>query len=247
MFILWGAVFVVLMIFAMIHMYVVSVTMYDRRVTTKHPLSKNVRFNTIAAAVFLFLAFLIPSPSYASTTSEIEARLQTTFNLLLQELPMLETKQQAHDLIRRHILPITNSRKSSQLMLGKHWRRATESQQQRFTIAMTDILVNIYSTFLLDDRAQQATFNIYRVDKRERKRGNQYIVKSSVAVGSGLPLAVNFIILEPKGKDWKIVDVRVEGISMTMSCRMTFNELIKNKSDIEPLIQELEAGKIEIK
>ena len=181
----------------------------------------------------------------ATTEQEIEARLTSTFQILLRELPKLETREQAEDLIRRHIVPITDTRKSAQLMLGKHWRKATESQRDRFATAMTNKLVSTYSAFLLDERAQRSQFEIIRIVEKSGKRGSKYTITTQVTVDQ--PVDVTFTAYQPQGKDWGLVDVKAEGISMALTWRSTFANLIRNKADIEKVIVDLEKGQLEAK
>lgn len=202
--------------------------------------------NAVAAVLFLFLAYLIPSTTYAATSeTEINARLNSTFELLLQELPKLENKQQAEELIRRHILPITDTNKSAMLMLGKHWRQASDSQRRRFTNAMTNNLISTYAAFLLDKEATKAKFDIVRITASETTRGTKYTIFTTVTIDR--PVEVIFIAYQPTGKDWKLIDVSVEGISMTLNWRSTFSNMIHSSGDLEQVITDLENNQVHTK
>lgn len=190
---------------------------------------------------FLFLVSLFTSTAWASTEAEIETRLNSSFDLLLQQLPLLQTREEAKDVIRSHVMPLTDIRSVGQLMLGKYWRSASESQRSRFVTAMSEMLVNTYAAFLLDKRASAAHFNVVRITKRDGSNADKYSVATTVTIDR--PIEVDFQIYQRPGKDWKIIDVSVEGISMVLTWRSTLNQLIASSS-LESVISDLEAGKI---
>jgi len=138
-------------------------------------------------------------------------------------------------------MPLTDIRSVGQLMLGKYWRSASESQRSRFVTAMSEMLVNTYAAFLLDKRASAAHFNVVRITKRDGSNADKYSVATTVTIDR--PIEVDFQIYQRPGKDWKIIDVSVEGISMVLTWRSTLNQLIASSS-LESVISDLEAGKI---
>lgn len=240
---LWALVWVVVMGTAVGHINVVYRAIANSEASS--PTDRPVRMNAIIGTLCLLLAFFIPSPSYASAEQEIEARLTSTFEILLRELPKLETKAQAEELIRRHIIPLTDTRTSARLMLGKRWKQATPSQRDRFAKAMTTKLVKTYAAFLLDERAQRSKFEIVRITSWANKSGTnmKYTITTKVTVDQ--PVDVVFVAVQKKGKDWGLVDVKAEGISMALTWRNTFSELIRKPSDIEKVISDLESGLVE--
>ncbi len=195
-------------------------------------------FKQIHFLIFFILVCAVSLTANASTESEITARLNSSLKILIREVPKLKSKEDAFELVRRHIIPITDISITSKLMLGKHWKVATPLQRKRFMDAMTNQLISTYSVFLLDKNASKAKFNILRITKRESKKVNKYIVYSKVTIQT--PIDVIFIIYQRKGKDWKIADVSIEGISLALNWRTTLNAMIKKPGDLEKIIVQLE-------
>jgi len=241
---LLAAVFVVLMFVAMSNISAMMSKIDEGYAL--HPLCKATWENTIIAVGCLFLAFFLPMGAAvgAQSETEIEARLNSTFEILLRELPKMESKNDAKEFISRHLLPITDTRKTAQLMLGKHWRKASEGQRTRFTKAMTANLINTYAAVLLDENASRAKFNIIRITTSTSAKGSKYKVVATVTIDQ--PIDIGFTILERKGKDWKLVDATVEGISMVQNWRSTFNELLQNKS-LDDVITDVENNNVKTK
>jgi len=191
----------------------------------------------------LFTLLLFVSSLWASTESEIEARLTTSFNILLRELPTLNTKNEAEDLIRRHVLPITDTNATARLMLGKYWRQANELQRHQFVDAMTDKLIKTYATFLLDDRARKTQFVIDRISKKDSSRNTLYTVYTTVTVDQ--PTAVNFTIYDHNG-EWKMIDVSVEGISLVLNFRTALSSLIE-RDGLDKVIDDIKNDNVKVR
>lgn len=205
---------------------------------------ERVKSNLIFVTLLLFSVFAVSLSSWANTETEIETRLNSSFELLLQQLPLLENVQEAKDVIRYHVMPLTDVRAVGQLMLGKHWKRATDVQRAQFVVTMTDKLINTYAAFLLDDRASKAKFEVVRVTKKEGSSSDRYNVVAVVTIDQ--PIQVDFLIYQQPGMDWKIVDVSVEGISVVLTWRTTLNELV-DRNGLDQVISDLQSGKIQAK
>lgn len=204
----------------------------------------SIYFIQIRYFILFVFGCMLSLSSQASTESEITARLNSSLDILIRELPTIKTKERAADFIRVHVLPISDMSIMSRLMLGKHWRNANELQKKRFTAAMTKQLINMYAVFLIDTDAN-VKFEIKRISKQEGKRATKYTVHSKVTTTA--PVDVMFKIYKRPGRDWKIVDVSIEGISLVLNWRNTLNNLIKTPADLNAVITKLENKTLEAK
>lgn len=205
---------------------------------------QNILLRHIHFFIFFIFGSLVYLQAIASTETEIEAKLNSSLDILIRELPKIKSKNEAADFIRVHIIPVTDISITSRIMLGKYWRQATKLQQERFMAAMTEQLINIYSVFLVDIDSD-VKFDITRITKQEGKRADKYVVYSKVTTNTAVD--VIFKIYKRKGKDWKIVDVSVEGISLALNWRNTLNDLIRKPADLEAVIVKLENKALEMK
>ena len=163
----------------------------------------------------------------------LETRLTTTYHSVLSKT--VTTEKEAQELVRNEILPLVDTKASARFILGKYWRRADTPQRERFTRALTEILIKTYSAFLLDERTKTAKFEIVR--SIPNKTGKMYNIRTKFTVTN--PLPVDFVFRLNKAGEWKVVDVKIEGISMVQGFRTSYQSAIQ-RSNLESVIVSLE-------
>jgi len=120
--------------------------------------------------------------------------------------------------------------------LGSYWDKTTPEQRQRFLKASASVEARSYAERFGQYRGQ--TIAVGRITPR----GNGVsVVDSKLTQNSGDPLTVQWEVRN-EGQGPRIVDVRTEGVSMTMTRRADFVSYIRNHGgEVEALIDELEA------
>lgn len=120
--------------------------------------------------------------------------------------------------------------------LGSYWDKTTPEQRQRFLKASASVEARSYAERFGQYRGQ--TIAVGRITPR----GNGVsVVDSKLTQSSGDPLTVQWEVRN-EGQGPRIVDVRTEGVSMTMTRRADFVSYIRNHGgQVEALIDELEA------
>ncbi|GEP58096.1 MlaC/ttg2D family ABC transporter substrate-binding protein [Reyranella soli] len=120
--------------------------------------------------------------------------------------------------------------------LGSYWDKTTPEQRQRFLKASASVEARSYAERFGQYRGQ--TIAVGRITPR----GNGVsVVDSKLTQNSGDPLSVQWEVRN-EGQGPRIVDVRTEGVSMTMTRRADFVSYIRNHGgQVEALIDELEA------
>ena len=120
--------------------------------------------------------------------------------------------------------------------LGNYWNQATPEQRQRFLKASASVEARSYAERFGQYRGQTITIG------RISPRGNGVsIVDSKLTQSSGDPVTVQWEVRN-EGQGPRIVDIRTEGVSMTMTRRADFVSYIRNHGgQVEALIDELEA------
>lgn len=124
----------------------------------------------------------------------------------------------------------------SRATLGSYWNQATPEQRQRFLQASARVEARSYAERFGQYRGQ--TIAVGRISPR----GNGVsIVDSKLTQSSGDPVTVQWEVRN-EGQGPRIVDIRTEGVSMTMTRRADFVSYIRNHGgQVEALIDELEA------
>lgn len=138
-------------------------------------------------------------------------------------------------LVDRILLPSFDASYSAQLVLGKHWRTATDQQRQRFVDAFVQSMMRKYGNALLEFTAQRLTILPFKGDPAE----DRATVRTEVKRDNGTPVPVNYSLhATPQG--WKAWDVTIEGISYVKNFRTDFGAEIEAKG-LDAVIQRLEA------
>jgi phospholipid transport system substrate-binding protein len=138
-------------------------------------------------------------------------------------------------LVDKHLLPHFDTNYASQLVLGKHWRTATEAQRKRFIEAFYGTLMADYGDALLEFTADRLKILPFRGDPA----ANSATVRTEVKRDDGTPVPVNYTLRRtPQG--WKAWDVTIEGISYVKNFRTDFGAEIDQKG-LDAVIQRLES------
>jgi len=133
--------------------------------------------------------------------------------------------------------------KMAKKVLGKHWKKITKDQQERYTKAFKERV----SLAMVSQYDPSKHYDLKVTGERRNKKGNLVLVKSSVKEVSG---ASSYLIdyklyQNKKTQKWQVYDVIVEGISVLQSFKSASAEEIK-KNGIEKLIEQLEVSSAEV-
>jgi phospholipid transport system substrate-binding protein len=139
-------------------------------------------------------------------------------------------------LIEKYLLPNFDSQYSARLVLGKHWRDASEDQRKRFVDAFYHSLVKNYGTALVEFTSDRMKILPAQVDAK----GESATVRTEIKRSNGTRIPVNYTLRKtPDG--WKAWDVVIEGISYVKSFREDFGAEIDQKG-LDAVIQRIEKG-----
>ena len=123
-----------------------------------------------------------------------------------------------------------------QQALGANWNKASEAQRVRFLKAAESAEARAYS-----ERFGQYGGQILTVGKVTTRPNGLFVVDSQLSQSNGQPIKLQWEVRDA-GQGPRIVDVKVEGVSMVMTRRSDFNSYIQNNGGtVDPLINELEA------
>ncbi len=108
--------------------------------------------------------------------------------------------------------------------LGDHWEERTPAERAEFTALFAEVFRRAYvsRTHLVD-----ATRFEYLGDRTEGTRGT---VRTRIPTKRGSALSVDYVVGAPDGREWRVRDVRVEGISLIDNYRSQFHTIIATSS-----------------
>ncbi len=190
--------------------------------------------------IVLGVCFLCIATAGWSATSPVPMLEKTADNMveiLDKNKSQLKTNPEiVQQTVRNYLLPHIDVRGMARSVLGRAaWVRASETEQQRFTKAFTDLVVRTYSAPLAEYSDEKIMFLPERAAPSGRfTRVNSVIIRPS---GQKIPLSYSLVL---KKEGWKIYDFSVEGVSLLQSFKTQFGQILRN-SNIDNLIAALEA------
>ena len=137
-------------------------------------------------------------------------------------------------LVDKWLLPHFDTAYSARLVLGKHWRDASEQQRKRFVNAFYQSLLRNYGSALADFTSDRMKFLPAQVD------GDNATVRTEIKRSNGTRIPVNYSLRKVNG-EWKAWDVVIEGISYVKSFREDFGAEIDQKG-LDAVITRIEKG-----
>lgn len=143
-----------------------------------------------------------------------------------------------NQVIDEHILPLIDLQSMGKLILGKHWKSASEGQQTQFISEFKAMLIRTYAKSIADYGDAKIA-----VLPNNRKHGKFYIVNTELDLGSGAPLNVAYTFRQ-KDEAWKVIDLSVDGLSLVKNFRSSFNQEISETS-LDSLINRLANTNVE--
>jgi phospholipid transport system substrate-binding protein len=144
-------------------------------------------------------------------------------------------KTALYALIDEMLLPRFDRDYAARLVLGRYWRDASETQQERFVEAFYQALLHRYADGVLDYDQSRVEILPYRGDDTEERT----TVRTVVTLDDGTKVPVNYaLVRRPAG--WLMFDVTIEGISYVRNFRAEMNSEIQAKG-LEAVIKRLEA------
>jgi phospholipid transport system substrate-binding protein len=201
---------------------------------------RNILLSLLLFASGTGAAVAADAPATATPGPGPQELMEKVSQDLLRELdanrPALAKDRSAlRALVDRHLLPHFDSDYAARLVLGKHWRTATEAQRNRFIEAFYGALMADYGDALLEFTGDRMRILPFRGDPA----ADTATVRTEVKRDDGTPVPVNYSMRRtPQG--WKAWDVTIEGISYVRNFRTDFGAEIDQKG-IDAVIQRLEA------
>ncbi len=143
----------------------------------------------------------------------------------------------AHRLVDEIVTPHIDVDATGRYMLGKHWRKGTPEQRERFLYELRKMLVRSYANALAEYKAGD---QINYISERVSEDGNLAVVRVQIPrPRTNQPADVAYR-LHKSGGEWKVFDVTIEGVSMVTTYRSNFRVKL-DRQGLDSVIEELAA------
>ncbi|GAB4295879.1 MAG: ABC transporter substrate-binding protein [Methylophaga sp.] len=196
---------------------------------------------TMTAMLGLLVLMLSFSPVKGSAEEmpEPQALVKQASDDMLKALKDHEAELEAHpekiyELVEDILMPHFDFEKMSKLALGKNWRAANAEQRIRFIEEFRLLLIRTYSTAMLEYTDEEIRLLPFR-DDLSRKR---VTVPMEIIQPGGPSIKMSLSLYQNKQDEWKVYDVKIDGISLVTNYRSSFANEIRS-GGIEQLIKNL--------
>jgi phospholipid transport system substrate-binding protein len=139
-------------------------------------------------------------------------------------------------LVEKHLVPNFDTEYAARLVLGRHWKEASEAQRKRFVDAFYKSLLNNYGSALADFTGDKLKVYPTKVAADAKTA----TVRTEVKRSNGQKVPVNYTMRKTDA-GWKAWDVVIEGISYVKSFREDFGAEIDQKG-LDAVIERMEKG-----
>jgi len=187
--------------------------------------------------LFSFVAGFNLAPAWAADTPpDVLARTTTqeVLAILKQDKELQNGNlRKVHQLVEAKILPNFDFNRMTQLVIGKHWPRASAQQKQALVTEFRNLLVRTYSSSLTAFTNQTVEFKALAIKPDD----TDVTVRSEIRQPGGQPIPIDYNMYKT-AFGWKIYDVTIDGVSLVTNYRSSFSSTIR-QNGIDGLIKTL--------
>jgi len=187
----------------------------------------------------ILTAFVLLATSLAAQAQDPTAVIQSASDQLATELDgrkdeLAANRAELYAMIDRILMPRFDRRYAAQLVLGRHWRNASEAQRTRFISAFYNSLLRRYADGVLEFNQDRVEILPFRGDLSQPRT----TVKTIVTMNDGTDVPVDYAMVK-RDQGWLMFDVVIEGISYVRNYRTELNSQIQ-ASSLDDVIAKLE-------
>lgn len=162
-----------------------------------------------------------PYELVSNTTEKMLSALRKDRELILQN------PTHVYVLADEIVLPHVDFQYMSTLVLGKHWRSATDEQKQRFPQEFRSLILRTYATALNEYTNERVVYLPFR----DNVALGDVRVNTEIRRDTGPPIPLGYSLHLKEGT-WKVYDIRIDGVSLVTNYRSSFsNEIQRNGLD----------------
>jgi phospholipid transport system substrate-binding protein len=193
-------------------------------------------FRYVTLALIAVLALAVPDAEAATRPSEV---IEGAVDLLNEGLDGRKEELAADEVALRAfvdgiLLPRFDREFAAGAVLGKHWRTASDEQKDRFVSAFYATLLQRYADGILEFSMDRVEILPYKGDASKRTT----VVKTNVRLDDGSKIPVHYTLVNREDQ-WRMFDVKIEGISYVVNYRKELESEIRSTS-LDAVISRLE-------
>jgi len=178
--------------------------------------------------------FADPQPLVAAKIDELILQLRDNAEKIREDQSI------AYRISNELMAPHIDFPRITRLVIGKYWQTASPAQQQQLIEEVKDLLIRSYVTamtgYVDDIIALAEKKGIKYLPSRYKTGDKKASIRATIALEGGQSADVQYQLYYRD--EWKIYDIRLEGISLAITYRSSFGEQIK-RDGLDKLITQL--------
>jgi phospholipid transport system substrate-binding protein len=149
---------------------------------------------------------------------------------------------QRRELFRKVLRQNFDIKSIGKFVLARNWRKMTEDQKSRFVELFEDALVENYSSQF--DNYNNESLTVTGV--RDSHDGGAKVQSEVIRPHGGNPLKVEWKVFNKNGR-YSILDISIDGVSLSNTQRSTYNSTIQNNSgSVDALLSSMTEKKVSL-
>lgn len=197
------------------------------------------------------LALLLAMPCHAATrqtspSSQARQTLEVSITRILESIKNPDyvnpaTRASLRHQIEDEILHLFNFKEFSSRTVGARWRAFSQDQQNSFSDAFADLLINTYVNKIDGYNGEQIEFT----GETMSPTGDRAEIHTTLTLKDGKKIPVSYRML-PKDSEWRVYDVLIENMSLVMNYRSQFQDIL-NSATPDQLIERVKSKVREVR
>lgn len=197
--------------------------------------TKNFKGWLFAVLIGLFVSQAAVAAEMAANEFVKQFSISVLEEIKTRKQELIDHPDRLDALIDEKVMPNVDFRKMTQLVVGRQWRTATDTQREEVTQQFRVLLVKTYSGAL--SQVGDQTLEVDRL--RARPEDTDVIVTSRVIQKNGPPIDLAYRV-QKSDTGWKIYDLSVLGLWLVDSYKAQFQPILSN-TGMDGLISALKA------
>lgn len=144
-------------------------------------------------------------------------------SLTAPELNANDRRERFRDLLQKSF----NVNGIARFVLGRYWNAATEQERDEYLKLFEELIVRTYADRFSEYSGEK--FTVAKVQK-DTEHANYATVFSTIARPGGQMVRVDWRVRQETDQSWRVVDVVIEGVSMSITQRSEFASVISPRA-----------------
>lgn len=187
------------------------------------------RLELVWLVVAMLVLSALPSSGWAADVEAARAEVREGIDAVLARIEeerdrLAENPDRLYEILVETVYDDFDFEAMARLAVGAPWRDASPAERERFVTEFSILIMRSYAEPLRDYRDQ-------RVDVLEVRRGDDQgrrVVVRTVIHRPGKPsVPVNYQLRLTDG-EWKVFDIVIEGVSLVINYRKSFNSQVRS-------------------